>query len=143
MNPRKRRLKPRAHLRGKRLQDTALRELASTASWQEGESLTWVSLATRMGVSRQALASKPVVVEAYHKAKKEIAAIGANSPQAVVRRSLDQRIADLNSQLTERNKQLNAWIEKWATVEYNCRQYGYDADKILEPLPKPNRTPTS
>ena len=139
MNARKRRLKPRAHLRGKRLQDTALRELASSASWQEGEPLTWQSLATRMGVSRQALASKPAVVEAYHKAKKEIAAVGSNSPLAIVRRSLEQRIADLSNQLTERNKQLNAWIEKWATVEYNCRRYGYDADKILEPLAKPNR----
>jgi hypothetical protein len=60
----------------------------------------------------------------------------------VVRRTLDQRVADLERQLTERNRQLDAWIEKWATVEYNCRRYGFDPDKILEPLATPNRTLT-
>jgi hypothetical protein len=142
MSIKKRRLKPRGNLRGNRLQDTALRELASTASWHNGESLTWDSLATRLGVSRQALASKPAVVEAYHRAKKEIAALEDGSPQAVVRRTIDQRVADLEMQLNERNRQLNAWIEKWVTVEYNCRRYGYEPDKILEPLAKPNRTLT-
>lgn len=142
MSTRPRRLKPRGYLRGKRLLDAALRELSSTASWMHGESLTWGSLAARIGVSRQALASKAAVVEAYHRAKKEIAALEDGSPLAVVRRSLDQRIADLEMQLKERNRQLDAWIEKWVTVEYNCRRYGYEPDKILEPLAKPNRTLT-
>jgi hypothetical protein len=140
MSIRKRRLKPRGHLRGNRLQETALRELASTASWHEKEPLTWGSLATRLGVSRQALASKPAVVEAFHRAKGEIAALEGSSPQAIVRRTLDQRVADLEGQLSERNRQLNAWIEKWVTIEYNCRRYGLSPDKILEPLAKPNRT---
>ncbi len=142
MSIKKRRLKPRGNLRGSRLQDTALRELASTASWHNGESLTWGSLAARIGVSRQALASKTAVVEAYHRAKKEIATLENSSPQAIVRRTLDQRVADLEMQLNERNRQLNAWIEKWVTVEYNCRRYGFEPDKILEPLAKPNRTLT-
>jgi len=41
--------------------------------------------------------------------------------------------------MAERNRQLNAWIERQVTVEYNCRGYGFDPDKILEPLAKPNR----
>jgi hypothetical protein len=137
---RKRRLKPRGHLRGNRLQETALRELASTASWRENEPLTWDALAARLGVSRQALASKPAVVEAFHRAKREIAALEGSSPHAVVRRTLDERVADLEGQLTERNRQLDSWVEKWVTIEYNCRKYGFDSDKILEPLAKPNRT---
>ena len=108
MSVRKRRLKPRGHLRGKRLQETALRELASTASWHEKDPLTWGSLATRLGVSRQALASKSAVVEAFHRAKREIVTLDGSSPHAIVRRTLDQRVADLERQLTERNRQLDA-----------------------------------
>jgi serine protease inhibitor ecotin len=93
----------------------------------------------RLGVSRQALASKPVVVEAYHLAQKEVGALEKNSPHSIVRRTLDERVVDLEKQLEERNRQLNSWIEKWVTVEYNCRRYGYEPDKILEPLVKPNR----
>lgn len=142
MSTKKRKLKPRGGLRGTRLQETALRELANTSSWRDGESLSWASLATRLGVSRQAVAMKPAVVEAFHRAKKEVTAMEGSSPLAVVRRTLEQRVADLQDQLDDRNRQLNTWIEKWATVEYNCRRYGYDPDKILEPLMKPNRALT-
>jgi hypothetical protein len=119
-----------------------LRELSSTASWCNEEPLSWEALAARLGVSRQAIAIKPAVVEAYHSAKKDVAAFKGGSPQAVVRRSLEQRVAEMQKKLDERDRQLNVWIEKWATVEYNCRRYGHDPDKILEPLVKPNRALT-
>jgi hypothetical protein len=130
----------RRGLRGPALESAALRELADTNSWREGEPLTWENLASRLGVSRQAIATKDSVKEALHRAQAELKRDPSRAPAAVVRRTYQDQIDDLRRQLAERDRQLNAWIEKWVTVEANCLKYGYKPDLILEALIKPDRT---
>ncbi len=52
-------------LRGKRLEERAIEELRDANLWLTGSVLTWNALARRLQVSREAIAKKPVVVEAY------------------------------------------------------------------------------
>lgn len=133
----RRRSKP---LRGKRLEAAALRELADPLAWDENNPLTWKSLAGKLGVSRQALATKPAIVEAFSKAKIGLGEyIGLADGRRAIRRTLEQRVDELERQLSEKQRELDRWVEKWVTVEHNCRTYGYDADKIFEPLSKPSR----
>jgi hypothetical protein len=133
-----RRLRPRRDLRGKRLEETAIRELRDADSWRTGTPLSWKTLAARLGVSRQALATKPAVVEAYHATKLEFKKAHGKSPEAVLKRTLSDRIKELETRLRERDHQLDAWVQKWATIEYNCRLYNYDPDKLFALPPKPS-----
>src|SRR5664279_3285724 len=115
-HPKKRR--PRRALRGKRLIDAALREVADFFSWTAGTPLTQESLAARLGVSRQAIATKPVIVDAIRKTKAELRMGGGEqAPDKVVRRTLEQRLEQLQKEKAQMQAQLDAWIEKWVTVE--------------------------
>ena len=127
-------------LRGPTLVAAALRELADTNSWRDGEPLTWENLADRLGVSRQAIATKDAVKQALHKAQAELKRDPSLSPAAVVRRTYQDQIEELRCQLAERDRQLSTWIEKWVTVEVNCLKYGYKPDLLLGALIKPDRT---
>jgi len=134
----------RITLRGVNLENAALRKLAVWENdWPYGEDkLTWKLLAEALGVSRQALEKKAAVVEAFHQASEIIERERAkrNEPNRALRRTLEERISELEEIIAMKDKQLSAWGEKWVTVEYNCKKYGYDPDLILEPLIKPNRT---
>ncbi len=132
-------------LRGRRLVDAALREIGDLGSWSRGEKLTWGNLAKRLGVSRQALQSRPKeegdeLKAAFWKQKEVLRETedGLN-PDKVIRRTLNERIEASKAEIVRLQRQLDGWIEKWATVEYNCRRMGVDADEILTPLAKPAR----
>ncbi len=133
MRTQNRRLKPRTKLRGTRLEEAALRELAKLDTWQSIP-ISWEALATRLGVSRQALAKKVTVKEALRHAKSELKKQAGITPDAVVKRTLQARIAELKNELKEKDRQLDAWVQKWATIEANCSKHAFPADKILEPL---------
>ena len=107
--------------------------------------MTWGNLAERLGVSRQALETrspeeKQVLSDAYWKQKESLRRTeNGSNPTKVIRRTFEERIEAAKTETAQLRKQLDCWIEKWATVEYNCRRLGVDADKILEPLAKPDR----
>jgi len=135
----------KAALRGKRLFNAALREIADFGSWTHGDKLTWSNLAARLGVSRQALESRPigekeVLRDAFWKQKEALQKTEyGTDTEKVVRRTFEERLEASRAEIQRLNKQLDSWVEKWVTVEYNCRSIGLDAEKILTPLLKPNR----
>lgn len=125
--------RPRLRLRGKRLESAALRELADIESWKTEGPLTWGVLAKKLGVSRQAIATKPSVKEAYHHAQKELKRASGNSPEAIIKRTLESQLQRMKQELAEKDALLDRWIEKWVGVEVRCRQRGINPDEILGP----------
>lgn len=141
-NPKPRRR--RKSLRGKRLLEAALREIADFASWTRGEKFTWANLAVRLGVSRQTLESKAELTAAVERLRIDLRRTdGGQNSAKVVRRTLDQRIQNLEAENKALQAQLDSWVEKWVTVEHNCRLHNIDPDEILTPLAKPNRQVTA
>lgn len=139
---RPKRLRPRHVLRGPRLIQTALRELEDLTSWQaEGQRLTWQALAARLGVSRQAVATKPELQEAYRRAQERLRnpPPNASDPVVATRRSYEQRIAQLEAELARLREERDGWIQRWMQVEHNCRLHGVDPDQIFAPVPAPDR----
>jgi hypothetical protein len=94
MRVRKKRMRPRRALRGAKLEGAAIRELSDLSSWKDLP-LTWAALAQRLGVSRQAIATKPAVQAAYDDARKGLKAAAKDqySPEAIARRTVQERIA--------------------------------------------------
>ena len=135
MRIRKKRLRPRRMLRGAKLEGASIRELSDLSSWKDLP-LTWMALAQRLGVSRQAIATKPAVQIAHGDAQKRLKAASEDqhSPEAIARRTSEERIASHESEIKELRSQRDRWLERWACIEHNAHQYGYDPDKLFEPL---------
>lgn len=121
--------------RGAKLELAAIEELHDPIKW-DGVQITWEALAKRLGVSRQAIATKPAVVAALNEAKKRQRSAEAGGG-AAPRRSLEQRVAALQQQVEDHKRREAAWVEKWAQVEANCVRYGYNADLLWAPLGRP------
>ena len=89
------------------------------------------------GRSRQAIENKktrPAVYEAFHAAKAALKA-GAPTPTADLRRTLAEQIKSLRDTIEAKDRQLDAWAEKWAAVEFNAHKKRIDPDLLLQPLP--------
>lgn len=128
--------------RGSKLVEVALRDLEDLSLWTGANApLTWANLAKRLEVSRQAIERKPEITAAYHAAKANLAKFGEDhaKPENVVRRSFDERIRAMNAEQTLLRRQLDGWLEKWMTIEYNARTSGVNMDRLLAPVPKPDR----
>lgn len=95
-------------------------------------------LANRLKVSRQALYDNDLdkEIDRYKKLRHKNFTDTQSTPE---RKSKDQQIADLKEQVIGMQQKLDAWIEKWVTVEYNARMLGVDPDQIFAPLPAPQR----
>jgi hypothetical protein len=129
-------------LRGKALVDTALRELSDTASWAPPHApLTWERLAARLGVSRQAVATKSQIKDAFARSKAELSrwSVEYFKPAEVVKRTLEDKVAALELEVKQLKSERDGWIEKWVQVEVNARRHGIDADLLFQPLAKPVR----
>jgi hypothetical protein len=137
MTLRNRILRPRSPLRGPRLNEAALKELADLESWS-AEMLTWANLAKRLNVSRQAIENKkkrPLVYEAFHKTKAALRGSLPSSPDAVAKRTIQDEINSLRDTIKAKELQLDEWAEKWAAVEFNAHRHGYNPDLLFAPLP--------
>jgi hypothetical protein len=129
--------RPRHVLRGVHLNEAVIRSLTDLESWS-AETLTWENLAKRFGVSRQAIENKerrPAVYDAFHAAKAALKRGLPTSPDAVLKRTLADEIKGLRDTIKAKDRQLDAWAEKWASVEFNAHSNGINADLILLPLP--------
>jgi hypothetical protein len=73
----------------------------------KGLPLTWAALAQRLGVSRQAIATKPAVQVVYDDAHKRLKAASKDqySPEAIDRRTAEERIASLQLEIKELRSQ--------------------------------------
>lgn len=130
-------LRPRRALRGALLDEAAIRQLSDRGSWS-AELLTWDNLAKRLGVSRQAIENKktrPAVYEAFHAAKAALKEGASTSPSAELRRTLAEQIKSLRDTIEAKDRQLDAWAEKWAAVEFHAHKNGIKPDLLLQPLP--------
>ena len=131
-------------LRGQKLVDAALKELADFNSWAREGKFTWGSLAARLGVSRQALEGKETVTDAADRLRADLKKTdGGRNLAKIARRTHEQRIQQLEADKKALQEQIDRWVEKWVTVEYNCVTMNIAPDKILEPLAKPNRQSTA
>ena len=129
-------------LRGQALVDAALRHLSDVASWAApNEPLTWDALAKRVGVSRQAVATKSVITAAFSEAKEKIRGFSADyfSPEKVHRRDVDERIQEMEKTIKDLTRERDGWIERWVQVEANARANSLNADLLFQPVPKPDR----
>jgi hypothetical protein len=97
------------------------------------------SLAKRLGVTRQALYNNGLEKVVAEHAELQRTNFSANVEAVVSRRPLEERIADLERQLAEFRGKVDGWIERWATVEYNAKMLGIDADQLFAPMPPPER----
>ena len=119
---------PRVPVEGRR--DQLQSEAVSWIEGQAGE--TQIA-----GRSRQAIDNKktrPAVYEAFHAAKAALKA-GAPTPTADLRRTLAEQIKSLRDTIEAKDRQLDAWAEKWAAVEFNAHKKRIDPDLLLQPLP--------
>ncbi|HEV7744192.1 MAG TPA: hypothetical protein VGO56_04270 [Pyrinomonadaceae bacterium] len=98
-------------------------------------------LSNKLNVSRQALYGNDLnkEIDRYKKLQHKNFFVTQSTPE---RKSKDQQIADLNEQVTRMQEQLDGWIEKWVTVEYNARMLGIDPDQIFAVLSGPDRAGT-
>ena len=97
------------------------------------------SLAKRLVVTRQALYNNELDKVVAEYAELQRTNFSANVEAVVARRPLEERIANLEGQLVEFRRKIDGWIERWATVEYNAKMLGIDADQLFAPMPLPER----
>lgn len=133
--------------RGKRrpLRGQAIVQAAQTvlAQWSalppDTHPINISTLAKMLGVTRQAIynngLSKSV---AEHKAIQQ-QKFSPRAKAAVLRKTWEERIASLEQEVESLKRIRDGWIERWATVEYNARMLGIDADKIFATIPPPHR----
>jgi hypothetical protein len=126
------RRRKRKQLRGDLLVEAALHALANHGSWN-GE-LTWEKLEERIGVSRQSLSKKAAIKEAFDSAKKVVSS-HKNTAKAIVRRDAESRIKSLREEVQRLNKVLDAFLEKWLQMEWNCKELRIDPKRILGDRP--------
>ena len=123
-------LRPRQPLRGQNLTKIALRELQDIASWQGNTSPTWGNLASRLGVSRQALERRYEVKTALAETKRTINR-DVTSAKGIVRLDAEARINKLNDKIAELMAERDAWLQKWAEIERNLHMHQIDPAKVF------------
>lgn len=97
------------------------------------------TLARKLGVTRQAIYNNSLEETISEFAEMQRKNFSIKSEEAAIRRPLEDRLASLKKENAELQKRLDGWIEKWATIEYNAKMYGWDADKLFAPMSEPQR----
>jgi hypothetical protein len=127
-------------LRGERLVKAARMALAHMVTLSpKTDPINIARLATWLQVTRQAIYDnnlKEVVTEHAELQRKNFASA---TEATVLRRPQEARIITLEKENQELRRQLDGWIERWVTVEYNARMQGIDADLIFAQMPPPQR----
>jgi hypothetical protein len=137
----KRRGRPRGKpLRGQKLVKAAHAVLARMVTLSpKTDPINIAQLAARLQITRQAIYDnglKGAVAEHAELQRKNFA---TEVEAAVSRRPLEERIAALEKENEELRRKLDGWIERWASVEYNAKMHGLNADQLFAPMPPPQR----
>lgn len=130
----------RRPLRGETLVAAALELLSKWANLSpETHPINISRLARELGITRQAVYSNELEgpVSEHRALQRKIFSSQGNAQS--LRKTLDERIACMEREVLDLRQKIDGWIERWATVEYNARMLGLDADKIFAPMPLPDR----
>jgi hypothetical protein len=126
-------------LRGKLLVRKAREVLEDWATQSpETHPINISRLAKKLGVTRQPIYDNGLDTEIDEYKKLQLKNFSKNK-EGQVYKSAEERIAEKDKELAELRSKLDGWIELWATVEYNARMHGIDADKIFAPMPPAER----
>lgn len=130
----------RRPLRGETLIRAALEALSRWTSLPpETHPINISRLAKELGVTRQALYDNGLGKAVDEHRALQTTKFSVLREAASQRKPLEERITSMEAELSELRRQRDGWIERWATVEYNARMLGIDADKIFAPMPPPDR----
>lgn len=99
------------------------------ASGMYGSKLTWATLEKASDFTRQALAARPNIYNAYAEAKKAIRGGGAVSPSKELQAELDRARKKIKQMENEIEQYRNLWV-LWT---YNAETAGIDLNR---PMPK-------
>jgi uncharacterized protein YceH (UPF0502 family) len=133
--------RPRSRpLRGEMLVKAAKAELGRMATLSpKTDPINVSNLSKRLGVTRQAIYNNGLEKDVAEYAELQRTNFSASVEAVATRRPLEERIAHLEKELAEFRERIDGWIEKWATVEYNAKMLGIDADQLFAPMPPPER----
>ena len=105
----------------------------------ETDAINVSTLARRIGVTRQAIYNNLLEETVSEFAEMQRKNFSIKSEEAAIRRPLEDRLESLKKENAELQKKLDGWIEKWATIQYNAKMHGWDADKLFATMPEPQR----
>lgn len=111
-------------------------------AWEQGErgkKLAWDILERLSGFSRQSLWAKSEIKNRFDSVKESLRRGIDKSDSNQYRKTLEQRIEALESEIIQLKQQKNHWLELWARYEYNARVIGIDTARLEQPLPALNR----
>lgn len=127
-------------LRKEKLRNAAIITLAEMVNLPPSTNpINVTSLARELGVTRQAIYNNNLKVQVNEHADLQRKNFNAVSEKAIIRRPLEDRIEILQKENEEMQKKLDVFVERWATIEHNARQYGWDTDLLFSPMPLPMR----
>lgn len=130
----------RRPLRGATLVSAALTVLSRWAILSpEAYPINISRLARELGVTRQAIYSNELKAPIDEHREIQRKNFSVKKEGLALRRPLEERIACMEEELLDMRQKIDGWIERWATVEYNARMLGLDADRIFAPMPPPDR----
>jgi hypothetical protein len=96
-------------------------------------------VASRLGITRQSLYNNKLKKTIEEHAELQRKNFSVETEAAALRQPLEVRIATLEEENQELMRKLDGWIELWATVEYNAKMHGINADLLFAPLKQPLR----
>lgn len=97
--------------------------------------LSWARLADFSGFSHVALWQKKPIKEAFQRAK----ALRSGNRAADSRRTVDERIAVMQSEIDRLRDTIRVYDELWSLYEYNLHRLGLNSDDLRRPLDAVNR----
>lgn len=110
-------------------------------AWYRGERagrLTWAQLERVSGFTRQALSNHREIVERYGEAKALNRPNGASSKPSP-RKTVDQRVLDLQREVERLRSIIGRYDERWARYARNAALLGYDLERLEVQLDPPAR----
>lgn len=127
-------------LRGEKLIAAVKAELGRMANLSPNEvRINIATVAARVGISRQTLYSNNLKGLVSEFAELQSNNFSNALEAASCRHSLMERIAVLEEENSDLRRNLDSYLEKWLSVEYNCRMLGVDADQLFNAQQKPSR----
>lgn len=118
-------------LRGEALTTALLEMLSAPEKWPVGVPLIAENLAAAFGISRQAIYDRDVVVVALRVAQERMEKMSASPMRKEGRRDVEERLQDALAKISELERQLDKWREKWLEMENRCHARNLNPNEIL------------
>jgi len=99
--------------------------------------LTWSALARFSGFSKVAMWGKPEIKKAFQQVQRSRRPDA--TPIVKPRRTVDERVDALESNVKQLRENIRAYDELWALYEYNCHRMGWNPEELRRPLDSVSR----